>query len=202
MLKLDMIGKNCPIPVIEAKKTLANQEITAVLVLVDNKIATENLTKLAEQLGYNINVKEINKEYYEVSITKDGNQAVITADGNKNDDRNNNIGDIAIVICTEYYGDGNNDLGEALMKSYIYTLTEMEILPKYLIFCNGGVTIPVTNSDYIENLTILEDSGVEILACGACLNFYNLSDKLGIGTATNMYNISDILMKVGKVIKI
>ena len=49
MKQLDMRGKACPMPVIETKKLLEElNRAEAVTVLVDNEIAVQNLTKLAE----------------------------------------------------------------------------------------------------------------------------------------------------------
>ena len=47
----------------------------------------------------------------------------------------------------------------------------------------------------------MEAQGVEILTCGTCLNFYGLTEKLAVGSATNMYSIVEILAGAGKVIK-
>jgi hypothetical protein len=40
-------------------------------------------------------------------------------------------------------------------------------------------------------LKTLEAQGVEILTCGTCLNFYELTEKLSVGTVTNMYEITE-----------
>ena len=32
----------------------------------------------------------------------------------------------------------------------------------------------------------MEAQGVEIMTCGTCLDYYNLKDKLAVGTVTNM----------------
>ena len=49
---LDMTGKPCPIPVVQAKKLLAQPDVTGVTVLVDNNIAVQNLEKMAIVLQY------------------------------------------------------------------------------------------------------------------------------------------------------
>ena len=50
-------GMACPLPVVQTKKLLAEYDV--VETTVDNFVATENLTKLAEQLNYDIDVKKI-----------------------------------------------------------------------------------------------------------------------------------------------
>ena len=52
-----------------------------------------------------------------------------------------------------------------------------------------------------EDLKTLEAEGVEIYTCGTCLNFYDITDKLAVGSITNMYDIVEMMEKAGKVIK-
>lgn len=78
--RLDAKGMACPLPVVKTKKLL--EEHDAVETTVDNFTATQNLGKLAEQLNYNIDVKEVSKDEYIVTIHKGNageelNEAVI-----------------------------------------------------------------------------------------------------------------------------
>ena len=53
MLKVDARGDACPLPVVKAKKAIAELKGAGeVEVLVDNEIAVQNLTKMAQQKGY------------------------------------------------------------------------------------------------------------------------------------------------------
>ncbi|MEG0068318.1 MAG: sulfurtransferase-like selenium metabolism protein YedF, partial [Cetobacterium sp.] len=98
-------------------------------------------------------------------------------------------------------GEGDSTLGETLMKGFIYTLTEMEVLPKTILFYNRGVYLTSTVDATIKDLKALEARGVEILSCGACANFYHLENNISVGSITNMYNIIEKQMKATKVIR-
>lgn len=98
-------------------------------------------------------------------------------------------------------GKGDPELGRILMKGFIYTLTEVEVLPKTIIFYNEGVKLAVENSESLNDLKNLEERGVEILCCGTCVNFYGLTDEVKIGSITNMYNIVNKQMNARRVIK-
>lgn len=51
-MKIDARGKQCPLPVIEAKNALKDAEKGEVVeILVDNEIAVKNLMKMAEHKG-------------------------------------------------------------------------------------------------------------------------------------------------------
>ena len=53
MLRVDARGDACPLPVVKAKKAIAALAGAGeVEVLVDNEIAVQNLTKMAQQKGY------------------------------------------------------------------------------------------------------------------------------------------------------
>ena len=59
MKKVDARGDACPIPVVKAKHAI--EELSGagqVEVLVDNEIAVQNLTKMAEQKGYQSSAKK------------------------------------------------------------------------------------------------------------------------------------------------
>ena len=69
MMKLDERGKQCPLPVIDAKKALeacAPGEI--VEVTVDNEIAVQNLSKLASHKGLASRFEKVGDREFVVSI--------------------------------------------------------------------------------------------------------------------------------------
>lgn len=88
------------------------------------------------------------------------------------------------------------------MKGFVYTLTQMEGEVSAIIFMNSGVMLSTEGSELTEHLKVLEDSGVEVLSCGTCLDFYQLTDKLRAGSVTNMYTIAEKLLHAGKVINL
>lgn len=71
-----------------------------------------------------------------------------------------------------------------------------------IAFMNEGVMLPCQEEQIVESLKTLMEQGTKVLVCGTCLNFYNLSDKLGCGTVSNMYEILEALDSCGKVMKI
>jgi intracellular sulfur oxidation DsrE/DsrF family protein len=49
---------------------------------------------------------------------------------------------------------------------------------------------------------MLAQQGVEILACGTCLGYFDLKEKVAVGTVSNMYDIAAALLGAGKVIAV
>ena len=106
-----------------------------------------------------------------------------------------------VVISSQCMGEGDPELGTALMKSYIYALSQQDQLPSTILFYNSGVKLACQDAPTLEDLKSLEAQGVEILACGTCLNFYGLSEKLQVGSVTNMYVIAEKMSQASLIIK-
>lgn len=192
IVKIDAIGDKCPLPVIKTKNALKEIESGVLEVLVDNEISMENVEKmcLEKKLSYSI-VKDNN--IYKISIVK-------TDESKKESEEDTNLGTV-IVIDSDEMGKGDPKLGKALMKAFIYTLTELETLPEKIILYNKGVFLAAEGSDSIEDLEKLSSLGVNIFSCGACVNFYELVEKVKIGSVTNMYNILNLQTKAKRIIK-
>ena len=47
----------------------------------------------------------------------------------------------------------------------------------------------------------LEEKGVEVYACGACLNYYGLTDKVAVGSITNMFRIVEMMRTANRIVK-
>ena len=52
----------------------------------------------------------------------------------------------------------------------------------------------VNDSVHFENIKKLAELGVEIAACGICLDYFGVKDELGVGSITNMYAITDSIV--------
>lgn len=188
-------GWECPKPIIATKQMLDTMCDGTVLTIVDNQVALDNLLDFAKSLGFKCEYEKQNHLYY-VKTTKEGNcNDVINSLTDKN-------GNLVITVTTDCFGVGNDDLGATLMKSYLFALTEAEKKPKTLIFINKGVTLVCEGSESLDAIRALEESGVEIMACGACLNFYGLTEALEIGKISNMYMIVNKMNEASNTIKI
>lgn len=200
METLDATGMACPLPVIKTKKLLAEHD--AVETIVDNEIATQNLKKLADQLGYGYQCAKESAKKYTVVITKDAqHQEPIAHDASEEQTLATAPDAYTVVIDTDVMGRGSDELGRTLIKSFIYSLTEQDVIPQKVICYNGGVHFTCEGSDALEDLKGLADKGVEIYSCGACLNFYDLTEKLAVGEVTNMYSIVEMIRTANKVVK-
>ncbi|WP_353852730.1 sulfurtransferase-like selenium metabolism protein YedF [Dehalobacter restrictus] len=200
---IDARGKACPIPVVETKKVLATlHEGDTIEVTVDNFIAVQNLSKMAGQKKYPVSSEKIDEDNYIVKLTMNETSSKETAEVTEEtvcipDSR---INKTVVVLSSDKMGEGDEKLGYALMKGFVYALTEQDQLPETILLYNNGARLSVEGSDSLADLKLLESQGVEILTCGTCLNHYGLAEKLGVGSVTNMYVIAEKQMQATKIV--
>ncbi len=192
MKEIDARGLACPQPVILTKKAL--EENKSVMTIVDNETAKANMLKLAKKMKCEVAVKDesdgIRISMYRGELTEAGEKA---AEGSGNEKTAGSHGGMVYVFGKDTLGDGSDELGRILMKGFIYTLTEMELPPAKLAFLNCGVNLTCEGSESIDDLKILESKGTEIVSCGTCLNYCEISDKLVIVEVSNMYDIVEVI---------
>ena len=194
-IQIDARGLACPKPVINTKKELDNIEEGIVIVTVDNNIAKQNILKLSNSLNCESRIIKEEKDLISIEIKKGDN--VIIEEQIKDE-----LDNKCIFISSNKMGNGNDELGEILMKGFMYTLTESKPYPKSILLVNSAVKLSTENYDTVQNLKILEESGVEILSCGTCLDYYGLKESLKVGSITNMYTIVDIMKNSSQTISI
>ncbi len=234
---INVVGKPCPIPVIEAKKALRQAAPgEQVRIIVDNDVARQNLQKMAEGMGCGFSYGPAageGQDNIEVVITApagpaakaagggtkdsavtgaigagssggadcswDGTEAMLEAARQLLDEEGKGL---VVAIGSDCMGRGEDELGRSLMKAFIYSLTELDVPPEYLLFFNSGVKLAVEGAGTLADLRTLADKGVNINSCGACLNYYSLTDKLAIGNITNMYAITTTMAQGRRLINL
>ena len=199
---IDCKGLACPMPVIKTKKYFDLEDSKEALVIVDNEVAKNNILRLAK--GINLNSSFIEEEgLYKIQLSRGEITGVQASQEVEESVENTYVNQApTILVATNLLGKGDDRLGETLMKVYINRLAEAEILPENLMFINGGVKLTCTGSDVLDSLNAMKEKGVNIISCGACLDFYNLKEELKVGEIGNMYQIIDLMNKSGNTIKL
>ena len=190
---VDARGETCPVPVIMLKKALKQTKDENIKAIVDNELSSENIEKM---------LKELNIQFHSY---REGNDYVVEADLTDSDAQaapEAKIIDDVLVLSSNTMGRGSDELGGALMKNFLYALTESDMLPSTIIMYNSGVKLAAENPDTIVDLKKLESRGVKVMACGVCLNFFGLTDKLQVGSVSNMYAIVQTKLAAKKLIQL
>lgn len=214
MITVNAIGDICPIPVVKTKKALGELNGPGEIeVLVDNETAVKNVTKMAKSSGASAESEQLGEKQYRVLITV-GEAAAQQVQSAKNaaaqpqgQDRQETAAGCrtcmgtVVAVGSDRMGEGSEELGRILIKSFIFALTQLDDLPDKILFYNGGAKLTVEGSESLEDLKTLEEQGVEIQTCGTCLDYYGIKDQLAIGGVTNMYSIVETLQNAMSVIR-
>ena len=195
---VDARGKPCPQPVILTRKALA--ESAEVTVIVDNPTARVKEVGLQRIKGSEVSAEDRSDGIY-VHVTRSGPSAGPTA-GPTVGQAVPPSGPVVALIAADTVGRGSEELGGILMHSFLHTLTEVSPRPEVLVFMNTGVRLVVEGSPVLEDLRLLAGRGVEVLACGTCLEYFQLKDRVAVGTVSNMYTIAETLLGAGRVVAV
>jgi intracellular sulfur oxidation DsrE/DsrF family protein len=79
-------------------------------------------------------------------------------------------------------------------------MLSLEPLPQTVIFYNTGVKLTVKDSEVLDDLKKIEESGVSILVCGTCLNYFGITKDLSVGVISNMYDIASTMAGAGRLV--
>lgn len=219
---LDLRGLMCPEPVLRTKKILDQKPEGAVEVLVDSDINVMNLTRLANSLGLSLQSKENDEGYVVVidsknesresqqsqesklskeSKTSKTSKESETANSKKQENHSGQTKKTSVVfIAKDTFGEGDRDFSVNLLNVFLQTILQAGHRPQAILLANTGVRLMDPDSSIRKVLDDFKAEGVEVFACGLCVEFYGLKDKIKPEQITNMYAISEYLFSADKVI--
>jgi len=107
-----------------------------------------------------------------------------------------------IIIHSEFLGRGDDNLGQMIMGSFLRKLSVEANKPDLIVFFNSAVKLVAEGSPVLDGIDLLRQAGVPLLACGTCVNYYELSDKIEPELISDMRSITSRLMSSDTVITI
>lgn len=199
---VDARGMACPLPVVNAKKAAEEMKSGGTLtILVDNEIAVQNLQRFAGHKGFAAAAEKKAEGEYAVTIHVTADAAGEAAQEETVCAPDQRQKGLLVVLSANTMGSGDEKLGTALMKAFVFALTKQDRLPETILCYNSGAYLTCEGADTLEDLKALEAEGVTVLTCGTCLDFYGLKDKLAVGGVTNMYDIVERMENARAVVK-
>lgn len=197
---VDARGLACPQPVVLAKKAIDQHD--RILVVVDDEIALENVKRLGSKAGCDVTVDEKEDGTFRIHLSRaKGKEAQMgEAPFLPCKSESKQAGPFVVVFSENRMGRGNDELGYVLLRAFLHTLCQQEIKPDTIIFYNTGVKLAVKDSEVIDDLKQLAEDGVEMLVCGTCVNYFDISRDVAVGTISNMYDIAGIMSRAGRLV--
>lgn len=108
--------------------------------------------------------------------------------------------DMLLLLKSTGLGDGEPDLGERLIKSFLTVLFDSGTIPARIICVSSGIFLSTQGSPVAAILEKFERQGVSVASCMTGLEYYRRRDKIVIGTATDMKDIVGAMVSFKKVV--
>lgn len=107
-----------------------------------------------------------------------------------------------IIINDESFGKGDEALGKRLMGAFLRKIWASPVKPETIILYNSGVKLAARGSEVLDAMNGLHEAGIDILACGTCIDHFNLRDDLIAARVSNMEEIVGYMMNNERVLTI
>jgi len=98
------------------------------------------------------------------------------------------------IVNSQFFGQGDDQLGEQLMGSFLRKLWSLETKPQRMIFYNSGVKLLTESSPVLDALDGLHQAGVDLIACGTCVTHFDLKNKIAVGRVSDMHEIATAML--------
>jgi selenium metabolism protein YedF len=205
MKELDVRTLACPGPVLQLKKLFEEGE-AAVRLRVADELARSNVTRFAASRGASASSEPADDGSFVVTVTE--RDAVASSPGEGTREASGKAaakhpvsGPRVVQVGSDRMGEGDDELGALLLRSFLKTQAQLETKPGAILFYNAGVKLCCEGSPLVDDLRGLEAEGIEIIACGTCLNYFELAERLAVGRVTDMLEIATRLGGAGAAVR-
>lgn len=106
----------------------------------------------------------------------------------------------AIVVNHDGMGHGDADLGEKILATFFTKAARAFVELEAIVFYNSGVRCLVEGSTCLPPLSTLSEHGVDLIACGTCVDALGVRDRVRVGVVGSMDQILAELERAEKVI--
>jgi len=205
MKTIDVRDLACPGPVLKLRELLDMGEREIAMHVAD-ELCRSNVTRFAASRNAEVEIEDPGDGSFVVTVTA-GEKAARAQPGEESLLARNVLEAAAaaaprvVQITAGTMGSGDDELGALLLRSFLKTQVELDRRPDTIIFYNDGVKLCCNGSYLLDDLRGLEEAGVEIIACGTCLNFFELVDQLRVGRVADMLEIAGLLANAGSVVR-
>jgi selenium metabolism protein YedF len=221
---LDLRGLSCPEPVLRTKKIIDDQAVSSVEALVDSEVNVQNLERLARSQKLFVQ-KERLGDHFRISMARQqddmaagdhqhtgnpagatgGNATVTAIDPASGRGGVTRGGGTIIFIAKDTFGQGgdsekDHDFSHNLINVFLQTINQSGLKPSTILLANSGVKLIDPNASTYKVLCDLREGGTTVLACGLCLDYYGLKDKVAVEQVTNMFAICEYLFAADQVL--
>lgn len=205
-IELNCQNLPCPLPVLRCKRCLDEHAPDAVVVVVDNPAACENVTRLLSTSGYAVQTEASGGGTWRLrglkgeaaasaAVPHESCQVLSEAQVRRVEEKT------LVFLASDVIGAGDDSLGGRLMLNFLTTLPELGTELWRVIMLNGAVRLSAADSPALPHLKRLQDAGVSVLVCGTCLDHFGLLEQKAVGQVTNMLDVVTSLQLATRIIR-
>ena len=200
---VDTRGQKCPKPIIETRKALRESLAGETFqLLTDNKTSFSNISRFLVDHKIRFTVAEEGDIWTFLIINETGRTISTPVANRLREETSDSSSSVfAVAVSSEFMGQGDDDLGRQLMRSFFISLSCLDEIPGVIAFYNSGVRLTLKDSPVLDILNELEKKGTEIIICSTCVDHYKIGDRIGVGKIGDMYYITQKLSASGNVLK-
>ncbi len=103
------------------------------------------------------------------------------------------------VLNKAQMGSGDEALGRKILASCLRKLVSFDDL-RAVVFYNGGVKLLTADSPVAVEVGLLQEKGIDLLACGTCVEHFGIADRLIVDGVSNMDEILKAIDEADKVV--
>ncbi|MCO5170003.1 MAG: DsrE family protein [Planctomycetes bacterium] len=104
-----------------------------------------------------------------------------------------------VLLNADGMGRGDDALGQRVLTTFLGKAGALDGLEAVCLY-NGGVRLAVEGSPALQALAALEARGVDVVACGTCVDHFGLRERVRVGAVGSMDDIVTRLDRAEKVI--
>jgi selenium metabolism protein YedF len=105
-----------------------------------------------------------------------------------------------VFLGKDKFGEGDAEFSTTLISLFLQTMLASGHRPRAILLANTGVKLMGKQSSSLKVLNDFKEAGVEVLACGLCVEFYKLKEEIPSAQITNMFAICEYMFAADKVI--
>ena len=106
------------------------------------------------------------------------------------------------IINSQYMGQGDDELGATIMSAFWKKLWVSQTKPEAVLFYNSGVKLLTKAGGQLEALHALHGAGVDLIACGTCVDKFGLQSDIAEGRISGMEEMLQQMLSADKVVTI
>lgn len=91
-------------------------------------------------------------------------------------------------------------IGGRLIQSFFNSVGERVQEPADFFFMNRGIFLTLDDSPVLEALRELESEGCRLLSCGTCLDYFQATERLSVGSVGSMAILQELMLEADQVV--